>query len=300
VPKVWLKRGVLWLGLLLCLYAIWHLRALAVDAIERVGAMTWAFVGILLVAGWLFAVIAWRRFLWAYTEDDPGWFMAMRQVGLLLVGKYVPGGVVGFLARMYDEPGVPRLRLFWAGLAEQAVAMAMSVALGGVLYLTASRRNMGWMCLIVLLPMLGFAGMWLLHRLATRLPRVRKYVAASELPDGWRLLSAIAAQLVQLLAWAALVAILARELFGLDLHAALGVAGAFWWGVALGMLAVFVPGGIGVREAALVGLASIWLDTAQAILLSALLRLLSTILDAGAGGMAAVLGQRYRLGGRMR
>src|SRR5690606_16848412 len=179
VLKVWLKRGVLWLGLLLCLYAIWHLRALAVDAIDRVGAVTWASVGMLLVAGWLFAVIAWRRFLRAYTEQDPGWLMAMRQVGLLLVGKYVPGGVVGFLARMYDEPGVPRLRLFWAGLAEQVVAMAMSLALGGVLYLTASRHNLGWMCLVVLLPLLGFAGVWLLHRLATRLPRGRRYVAAS-------------------------------------------------------------------------------------------------------------------------
>lgn len=296
--KVWLKRGVLWLGLLLCLYAIWHLRALATNAIDRVGLTTWAFSVMLLVAGWLFSIMAWRRFLQAYTEQDPGWLMAMRQVGLLLVGKYVPGGVVGFLARMYDEPGVPRLRLFWAGLAEQAVGMAMSLALGGVLYLSASLHNLGWMCLIVLLPLLGLSGAWLLHFLAARLPRVRRYVVASELPNGWSLLSAISVQLVQQLAWAALVAVLARELFGLGIHAALGVAGAFWWGVALGMLALFVPGGIGVREAALVGLASIWLDTTQAILLSALLRLLSTLLDAAAGGVAAMLGPRYGFGGR--
>lgn len=176
----------------------------------------------------------------------------------------------------------------------------MSFALGGVLYLAASRHNLAWVWLIVLLPLLGLAGVWFLHRLAARLPRVRRYVAASELPDGWSLLSAIATQLVQLLVWAALVAVLAHELFGLDIHAAVGVAGAFWCGVALGMLAVFVPGGIGVREAALVRLALIWLDTTQAILLSALLRLLSTMQDAGAGGVAAMLRPRYGLGGGTR
>lgn len=299
VLSVWLKRSALWLGLLLCLYAIWHLRTLAVDAIDRVSVTDWAFFGMLLAAGWLSAVMSWRRYLQAYTRQDPGWLMAMRQVGLLLVGKYVPGGVVGFVARMYDEPDVPRLRLFWAGLAEQAVAIAMSLALGGVLYLTASRHNLWWTCLIILLPLLGVAGVWLLHRLAARLPWVLRHVAVSELPDGWKLLSAIVVQIVQQLVWVVLVAVLVRELFGLDVYAALGVAGAFWWGVALGMLAVFVPGGIGVREVALVGLASIWLDTTQAILLSALLRLLSTILDAGAGGVAAALGPKYGRGGRL-
>lgn len=296
--KAWLKRSVLWLGLLLCLYAIWHLRTQAGDAIGRLNMVAWLYLVLLLAAGWLFAVMSWRQYLQAYTQHDPGWRVAMRQVGLLLVGKYVPGGVFGFLARMYDEPGAPRLRLFWAGLAEQVVALAMPLALGGLLYLTASQRNLGWLCLIVLLPLLGLVGVGLLHRLAVRLPWLSSRIASAEVPDGWMLLAAIVVQLVQQLVWVALVAILVRELFGLDIYAALGVAGAFWWGVVLGMMVVFVPSGIGVREAALIGLASIWLDTTQAVLISASLRLLSTMLDAGAGCVAAALGSRRGFGGR--
>lgn len=296
--RAWLKRSVLWFGLALCLYALWHLRGLTSDAFDRLGPVAWASIAVLMVAAWLFAVMAWRRFLLAYTERDPGWRAAMRQVGLLLVGKYVPGGVFGFLARMYDEPGGSRLRLLWAGLAEQVVAIALPLALGGVLYLTAVQRELRWVGLIIVLPLLGVGGIWLLHGLAARLPWLRARIGGSEAPSSGQLLYATTVQLIQQLVWVAMVAVLAQELFGLDIHASLGVAGAFWWGVSLGMLAVFAPGGIGIREAALVGAASLWLDTPEAILLSALLRLLSTILDAGAGGVAAALGPRYGLGGQ--
>jgi len=282
------KRIVLWLGLFLCGYALWRARALAGDAIARVSPVGWICVCTLLMAIWVLAVFAWRQYLRAYMGQDPGWRAAMRQVGLLLVGKYVPGGVFGFLARMYDQPNVPRQRLFWAGLAEQAVGVSMPVALGGVLYMAATEVSLAWLWLIALLPLLALLGVWSLHRCAGWLPWLRKHAVASGMPVWPRFLLAAVAQVAQLLAWVSLVFVLVHDLYGMDGFSALGVAGAFLLAVAAGMVMVLAPGGIGVREAALVGLASHWLGTAQAIFMAALLRILSSLLDVFAGWVATL------------
>lgn len=281
------KQVVLWLGLLMCVYALWRSRMLMTDAVGRAGIMGWACVACLLVGGWGFAVVAWRWYLLAYTGQVPSWRAAMRQMGLLLIGKYIPGGVFGFLARLYDQAGVSRQRLFWAGLAEQSVGVVMPITLGGVLYLAAV-WHIAWLCLALSLPLLAVAGIRLLHRLAEWLPWTRRHVVA-ELPAWRMLLLAATGQLAQLLFWVALAAMLAHALFGLEIQAALGVAGAFLLAVAAGMLVVFVPGGIGVREVALVGLASYWVEMPQATFLTALLRILSSALDLAAGGVAAVI-----------
>ena len=290
----WLKRVVLWFGLLLCIYALWHARALAGDAIGRVSMVVWTFIGSLLVSSWLLAAMTWRQYLLAYTGHEPSMYLAMRQLGLLLVGKYVPGGVFGFLARLYDQPSVPRERLFWAGLAEQAVGIAVPIALGGVLYLSAQQKHMGWLGLALLLPPVAVAGVWALHHMAGMMPWLRRY-AGNSLEPSWReLLTATVLQLTQQIVWVVVIVVLVRALFGLQPYAALGVAGAFWLAVAAGMLVIFSPGGIGVREVALVGMASPWLGTTQAIFLSALLRIVSSLLDVSAGGVAALLGRQSR------
>lgn len=282
------KQVVLWLGLLLCAYALWRSRMLITDVVGHVGIMGWACAACLLVGGWAFAVMAWRWYLLAYIGQVPRWRTAMRQIGLLLIGKYIPGGVFGFLARLYDQTGASRQRLFWAGLAEQSVGVAMPTALGGVLYLAAI-WHMVWLCMALALPLLAVVGIHLLHRLATWLPWLRRH-AIAEVPAWRMLLLAATGQLAQLLFWVALAAMLAHALFGLGIQAALGVAGAFLLAVAAGMLVVVVPGGIGVREVALVGLASRWVEMPQAIFLTALLRILSSALDLAAGGVAAVIG----------
>lgn len=287
-----MKRTVLWLGLLLCVYALWRARGVAGDAIGRMGFITWVVVALLLAAGWWLAVMAWRRYVQAYVGQALAWRVAIRQIGLLLVGKYVPGGVFGFLARLYDAPTAPRERLFWAGSAEQATGVAMPIALGGALYLTGRQENPVWLCSVLLLPVLAITGLRLLHHFASGLPCLRSHVAGSQAPAWRHLYAAVSLQLIQQAVWAALLAVLVHTLFGINGYAALGIAGGFCLAIAAGMLAVFAPGGIGVREAALIGLASPWLGTTQAIFLSALLRILSSVMDVGAGVMAALSGRK--------
>lgn len=288
----WLKWVALWLGLLLCVYALWRARDVAGDAIGRMDVTAWVAVALLLTAGWWLAVMAWRRYVQAYAGHALSWRVAMRQQGLLLVGKYVPGGVFGFLARLYDAPAAPRERLFWAGLAEQATGVAMPVAFGGVLYWAAWQESLAWLGLVFPLPLLAVVGIWLLHRFAAKLPWLKNHAGVSLAP-AWRHIGvAVILQCTHLVAWMVLIAVLAHLIFGLSGYTLLGIAAAFCLAVAAGMLVVFAPGGIGVREVVLVGLTSPWLDTTQAIFLSALLRMLSSAVDAAAGLVAVACGRR--------
>lgn len=284
------RQAALWLGLLLCGYALWRIRILAGDGISRISVFGWLIVGALLIASWVLAVTAWRHYLLAYTDQDPGWRVSMRQMGLLLVGKYVPGGVFGFVARLYDQPAAPRRQLFWAGMAEQAVGVGMSSALGALLLLVAKTQGSAWLWLVMSLPILAISGVWLLHHSTSGLPWLRTHADSKAFPRWATLLPAVVLHLLQLLAWAILIMVLASELYELGSHALLGVAGAFLLAVGAGMLVVFVPGGIGVREAVLVGLASNWLDISQAVFFAALLRLVASFLDIIAGVMATTAG----------
>lgn len=292
MARTWFRGGVLWLGILLCAYALWRSHGLAGEAISSVGMRTSLGAGGLLVLAWLLTVVTWQRYLQAYMGSATRWSVAARQVGLLLVGKYVPGGVFGFMARLYDQSGVSRLPLFWAGVIEQTVGVAMSVALGGVLFLAATRENIAWLLLLPALPLLAVCGAWMLHRSAMYIPWLRRQADASTQPAWPRLLLATVLQLGLLLTWAALVVLLATSLFGVDAYALLGLAGAFLLAVGAGMLVVIVPGGIGVRELALIGMASFWLGEVEVIFLTTLLRGLSVVLDVLAGVVAVIIGTK--------
>lgn len=287
--KTWLKRVALWFGLGLCIYALWQTRAFAGDAVGHINTTAWLLVSLLLVATWSLAVMTWRQYLAAYLGHGPAWRTTMRQVGVLLVGKYVPGGVFGFLARVYDEPKAHRGQLFAAGIAEQTVGVGMPIALGTALLLAARSHNLLWLWLASLLPIVAVAGIWSLHHVARQLPWIRRFAMVAAAPSWPRLLGATALHLALQAVWMATIVVVVRELFQPDIYAALGLAGAFMLAVAAGMLVVVAPGGIGVREAVLVGLAAPWLGTAQAIFLSALLRLISTALDLAAGVVAGAM-----------
>lgn len=279
---------------MLCGYALWRTRELAVAVFARTSATSLLLVFFLLLLVWGLAVVSWRFYLVAYTGQLASWRTAIRQLGLLLIGKYVPGGVFGFIARMYDQPDAPRKQLFWAGLTEQAVGVSLPMALGGVLYIAAVRHHLGWLLLVLPLPLLAVGGIQLLHHFAAGLPWLRRHAISGSPP--WRkLLPATSIHLAQLLAWVTLVALLSHQLYGLDVIINVGVAGAFLLAVAAGMIVVIVPGGIGVREAILIGLLSLWLETSQAVFLTALLRLLSSMLDVFAGVVATLTGVRGKV-----
>lgn len=79
----------------------------------------------------------------------------------------------------------------------------------------------------------------------------------------------------------------ARSLLGVPAGDVLVYIGAFWAAWAVGLVAVFAPGGIGVREAMLVAILHSRLGAADALVLAAVSRGILTVVDlaAAAGGV---------------
>lgn len=280
---------MLWIGLLACGYTFWRTRDIAFDAFTEMSGAGWLFAVVLLLLVWGLAVSGWKIYLLAFTGRLPSWRTAIRQVGLLLIGKYVPGGVFGFIARIYDQANASRRQLFWAGVTEQAVAITMSLVVGGALYFSAIHTPK-LLFLVLAFPLLAVVGVALLHRFLALLPWAQKYISST--PPSWRrLFFAILIQLMQVVTWAGLVVMLSQQFYGIGAQASLGVAGAFLVAVAAGMIVILVPGGIGVREAALVALSSSWIGVSSAIFLAACLRLLSSLLDVFSGITAIMSGR---------
>lgn len=282
-----LSQVVLWAGLVLAALALWRLMPDLSAQRDRIGGVQLAGWILLMFFIWGCSVAAWRAIVTAFFGQPLPWSSAMRQTGLLLVGKYLPGGVFGWLARAYDGQGTgSRQRHLAAGAYEQLAALFI-ISSTGALFLAASWYGIGWLAGLILLPGLVSVGArlgarWLAHwPLAKAATAARALLAAA--PTWPRLGVAAVWSQLGVLGWMLLVVWLALVVFQQPTHAALGLAGAFGLAVVIGIATIVVPGGVGVRESAFVALAVHWLGLADAVAFAALLRILSSLLDCGAG-----------------
>lgn len=289
----WLLTTVLWLGLLLCVGVLARYASEFFELLARLSGLTAIACAASILLGWICAAAAWKQTVLVIAGVRLSFATALRQLGLLLVGKYIPGGVFGFLARLYDGDQVgARSRLAAAGLFEQMMGLSMLASTGALLYAAAIYQSAWVLYGLLAIPWLAVAASQLALRGLGALPSRRLQVALDALshsPPAWTgiLRAALLTQLASV-GWLAVVVLLAVRGFGLEPLHALGVAGAFSLAVTAGMLAVFAPGGIGVRETALVVLSAPWLGGGEALVLAAAMRMLSVAFDMLAG-VAAVL-----------
>jgi hypothetical protein len=290
----WLLTAVLWLGLLLCAAVLSRYASEFSTVLARLNGLTAVASAACILLGWIFAAAAWKQTVFVIAGVKLSYATALRQLGLLLVGKYIPGGVFGFLARLYDGDHMgARTRLAAAGLFEQMMGLAMLASTGALLYAAATCQAAWILCGLLAIPWLAVVACQLvLHGLgALSFRRLQAVLdALRHSPPGWigLLRAALLTQLASL-GWLAVVVLLAVRGFGLEPLHALGVAGAFSLAVTAGMLAVFAPGGIGVREAVMVVLSAPWLGGGEAIVLAAAMRMLSVALDMLAGAAAVLV-----------
>jgi hypothetical protein len=288
-----LSGGVLWLGLALCAYATWRMFPQIEQAKGRLGIWHAATLFTCLLAAWFLTVSAWRLIVLAFTSISIPWSNAFRQSGLLLVGKYIPGGVFGFMARMSEgDATVSTKRHFVAGLYEQATSLLITTATGAVFYLSARMQEPWLLAATLIIP---FAVAAAAPALGFVLSRLRKNIGPEigevEIRAPSRvLLPALFLQHLVVMSWMGIVVIMATGLYGLGLLPAIGVAGAFSLGISAGLLVIIVPGGMGIREGAFAGLAVAFLPWQAALACAAMLRMLAMLLDVGAGCVAVVIG----------
>lgn len=217
------------------------------------------------------------------------------------LGKYLPGSVWQYAGRvgLARNRGVP-VQVALVSVAAEVLYSALAAGLA-VSLLLGSAAAAGII--------LGFAGLVALA-IALRQRVVRLIERAPSLPGGLRLDRATAraalgaapsATSLYLVVWGLYGLAFwttGRALFAVPVSDLSWYIGAFALGWLAGLVAVFAPGGIGVREAVIAALLSSRLGQADAIVLAAMSRIILSAVDLAAGATAMWVPALRRVGSR--
>lgn len=293
-------RRRLWWGLQLVVAAIvarmiwvsvagnWsQFRALHISMTPHAGWIALSLLVILL--SFASSVEAWRRILSAWAQHLA--FPAAARVWLLAnLGRYVPGKVwsVAGLVVLAQRGGVAAWASAASAVAIQAVAIGTAVAVvAAVTPGAASPVRLAAAALIAVATIAALA--WKrTARLVAGLVGVPQIQPLS-------LVAVAQSSAFGVLSWVAhgtAFWLLAR---GLGLPGALPLStavGAFTLGYVLGLLALFAPGGVGVREVVLISLLTPTMGAGGAVAWSLASRVELSLVEAGAGLVAALTGRR--------
>ncbi len=128
---------------------------------------------------------------------------------------------------------------------------------------------------------------WLINFLFTKLRR--KLFSSSDFLSSYDLVKFLASYLLPRLLNGAGFVFIAASIISITPDMYLGLGSAYILAGIIGVLAIFVPSGIGVREAVIVLLLSQYFGTEQAIVVSLVARFYATIADIGLFGIYLVL-----------
>jgi hypothetical protein len=263
-------------------------RTLDVALALRPGWLALSFGSLALVSA--LQIESWRRILGGWAQSLP--FLAGARIWFLAnLGRYVPGKVwsVAGMVVLAEQQGVQR----WAAAASAVAVQAVGIGTAAALVAAATPHAASPLRLAgALLLAVGTVGLLAWKGALARLGRM--VGAATE----WRALPAgavLAGSSLTLLSWCVYGFAFWALGRGLGLPPALPLAdaaGVFALGYILGLLALFAPGGIGVREGVFYVLLTPYLGSAGALALSVASRLQLTVTEAVAGLGALVLGGR--------
>src|SRR5439155_145200 len=215
------------------------------------------------------------------------------------LGKYVPGSVWQYAGRvgLAKARGVSA-RLTMISLGVEVGASALAAAVVGLFVLPLSIALPIALALGAAAAVLSLARAGVPRRLAAAAARaVHRIVPLSPADLGAALRASPPVTALFFPVWAAYGLafwLTARALFPVPASDGLYFAAAFALGWLAGMVAVFAPGGIGVREAVLVGLLGPRVGHAEAIVIAGMSRILLTGADLVGGGAALALGRLGR------
>lgn len=277
-----LHRVILLLALPPILYYIYHQ---LLDGWDRLEEYRWVlnpgYLGLSMLMAFLYFVLTswiWHRLL-SYLGSNLSFWRCFRILQLAQLGKYLPGRIWTIGGQLYlgEREGVPRATLIWAmGLHAFFNLIAGAVIFLPYLYLFAHPAVAASGTLIFLfLLILGFFPrpmLWLLSRWGMpssgllRLSPGQSFSILSVFVLAWILFG--------FSFW-----ILINAFTNVPLGAYYKVLASFCGAWVVGVLSVFTPAGIGVREGALVYLLGQFLLPSMAVIISIAARLWITVVE---------------------
>ncbi|MGD2136128.1 MAG: hypothetical protein PVF27_08210 [Gemmatimonadales bacterium] len=244
--------------------------------------VVWATYGLL--------IEAWRRVLRGWDQQLP-FGRAVRVWTLSNLGRYLPGKVwsVAGLAVLAQRAGVSG----WAAAASAIAMQALALGTGAAVVAATVPGTVGpaqlAVAAVVAAAVIAVLGA---DRLMGRAIRaLRPDAAMGALPRGTALVGAVVTALgwigYGLAFWLVARGILPAS--QLDLRTAVGV---FAGGYLVGLLAVFAPGGVGVRDLVFVAMLSGPVGAGGAVAVAVASRLLLTVTEVGAAAAGLMVGPR--------
>jgi glycosyltransferase 2 family protein len=239
-----------------------------------------------------FSVEAWRRVMAGWSQQVPYW----RSTRIWLVanlGRYVPGKVwsVAGLVILAERAGVAP----WAAAASAVAIQAIAIGTAIVVVAVATPGAVSPLRLVAGMTLAGGIIAVLASARSARLVArlMGKQTDIRPLP----MIAVAQSSAMGVLAWVThgvAFWLLARGLGLPDKLSVITAAGVFPLGYVLGLLALFAPGGIGVREIVLTSLLAPTLGMGGAVALSLASRILLTLTEVVAPGVALLISRQRK------
>jgi len=234
----------------------------------------------LLVAAWRAVILGWGERL--------GYRPALRIWTISNLGRYLPGKVwsVAGLAVLAQREGVAGWASVGAAIAMQAIAVGSGVAI-------AAATVPGTLSGAGILMATGIAAATVaalaLPRAVAVVARMTRRPDLRPLPIGAVVLAG-AATTISWLGYGVAFWLLARGTLGATAFGLAPAVGVFAAGYITGLLALFAPGGVGVREAVFIALLAPSVGSGGAIVLGIASRVLLTLTEVAAALLGLLLG----------
>lgn len=243
----------------------------------------------------LYSAFIWRMILCKVSDIKAPFTLAFRHVFIMLSAKYIPGKVWGLALRSLDlaNKGMNLDANFRVNFIEQyfSVVVAIFISLA-LIFIDSVRLTMG--VLVLLIPITYYLQRFILTqtpRFISIIPKLRHY---QKLSHDSNLSFTVYAHLFfhYLLYWlvgALVLYILVSKSWVIDVELYKIVSGVFLLGAVGGYMAVFVPGGIGVREAIWFVLLNAYVDPEQLLNAVILHRIILTLFDVFCASLALLI-----------
>jgi hypothetical protein len=232
-------------------------------------------------------ILAWRSMLSGWGQRLDGWSAARIWI-LSSLGKYIPGKVwaVAGMALLSQQAGVAPWAATGSAVVMQVLAIGTGAAVAGLAgahILESAQQGAGAVLALLVAGAIISVGLLLWPPFLRRLLRLAAPQAAGERqPTGRGIVVGIATNIVAWLGYGLALWLLGRGLLptsGLGLRLAIAVFTASYLA---GFLALFAPGGIGVREGLFILMLQEPLGVGAATSLALASRLLLTAAELGA------------------
>ena len=273
--------------------------------LAEVGTVDWALVGLnvpylvlsvaLLFVTFGIASALWSRNLVEFGERRAGVVEGAAILVIANLGRYVPGKILALagLAVLARRRGMSGVRAVGAAVTAQMVSLLGAVAVGGWVAVWSVGTARAWPVALAIAAVAGLLAFLCFGGAGALLRRIlQRRGHTGELPDpsGRTLLRLLPGYILNWLVHGAAFFCLGR---GLDLEIGLGVGiTAFAAAYFTGYVAVFAPGGLGIRESSLAGLLAPILGLEASVVLAALQRVWITAAELVGAGIGTLVLRR--------